>query len=307
MRLTGNDRCKLVHNLTTNEVNKLPDQAVSETFFPDSRGRILFYARLAKLSDQLFLDVDPNMEDALLKHLDRYIIREDVQLADETDSTCQFALLGEKAEDLLAGWLGETIRSMPDSSLLMVEASGTPIMLRRQPWGQASLWEVIVPVTAGDSVWAEISGRLPSEHGSPLSWEIFELTRIDAGIPSYPTDISDANFPQEVDRIEQSISFTKGCYLGQETVARIDAFGHVNRVMRGIEWQGHQPVPLPLDVKFGNRLAGTVTSAAWHPEQKKWHGLALLRGIDKPDTASASVISGDSSLDATMVTLPFKN
>ena len=95
--------------------------------------------------------------------------------------------------------------------------------------------------------------------------EAFEAARIEAGFPWFGRDISDSNLPQEVSRDKQAISFTKGCYLGQETVARIDALGHVNKNLVGLRFFNHD-VPAPgLELSVNGQPAGHVTSAAFSP------------------------------------------
>ena len=110
----------------------------------------------------------------------------------------------------------------------------------------------------------------------------FEAARLEAGTPLFDRDISDKNLPQEVDRDAQAISFTKGCYLGQETVARIDALGHVNRVLLGVRFDT-TGVPsagteiFAADGANQGAAIGAVTSAAYSPRLQAALALAYLR------------------------------
>jgi folate-binding protein YgfZ len=115
-----------------------------------------------------------------------------------------------------------------------------------------------------------ITAALANAGAVPAAMDAFEIARIEAGIPFYGLDISDKNLPQEVNRDAQAISFTKGCYLGQETVARIDALGHVNRVLVGVRFAGTVPPPTGTEVfpadgqgSEGKSTIGAVTSAAY--------------------------------------------
>src|SRR5438046_8506879 len=89
--------------------------------------------------------------------------------------------------------------------------------------------------------------------------------RIEAGYPLYGRDITDKNLPQEIDRDRLAISFTKGCYLGQETVARIDALGHVNRLLRGIKFLTSAIPERGTELQSGGKVVGHVTSSCWSP------------------------------------------
>ena len=95
--------------------------------------------------------------------------------------------------------------------------------------------------------------------------DVCEAARIEQGTPWFGCDITDENLPQEIDRNQQAINFTKGCYLGQETVARIDALGHVNRLLRGVKFSG-ESIPTPgTELCAGGKVLGHVTSACWSP------------------------------------------
>jgi folate-binding protein YgfZ len=134
--------------------------------------------------------------------------------------------------------------------------------------------------------------------GSQCSRETLEMLRIEQGYPWFGVDISEENLPQEVNRNQQAISFTKGCYLGQETVARIDALGHVNRMLCGVAFSGNEMPDAGLQLNSGDKVAGQVTSAAWSP--KLGHPLALAylrRGSEAPGTTLSSV-SGDGTVMA---------
>jgi hypothetical protein len=113
----------------------------------------------------------------------------------------------------------------------------------------------------------------------PAGAAVFEALRIEAGFPRYGVDITDDNIAQEAGRTRQAISFTKGCYLGQEPIARLDAMGHVNRELRGVRL-ADGPVPLPMSAVFdegGGQQVGTITSAALSYADNKPVALAMLK------------------------------
>jgi folate-binding protein YgfZ len=125
-----------------------------------------------------------------------------------------------------------------------------------------------------------------------------EAARIEAGAPLFGRDITLENLPQEVGRDAQAISFTKGCYLGQETVARIDALGHVNKLLVGVKFAGDQLPAARTPLRAGGKSAGEVTSAAWSPRLGAVLALAYVkRLLAKPgtrlesDAGSAEVVA----------------
>ena len=111
----------------------------------------------------------------------------------------------------------------------------------------------------------------------PCSAEALEIVRVEARSPLYGRDITDENLPQEVGRDDQAISFTKGCYLGQETVARINAIGHVNRFLVGVKADSAR-VPKPgEELAAAGRTVGRITSAVWSPRYGVPLALAYVR------------------------------
>ena len=111
----------------------------------------------------------------------------------------------------------------------------------------------------------------------PCELAVFHVARIEAGWPDYGTDITEKNLPQEIDRNESAISFTKGCYLGQETVARLDALGHVNRKLVKIRFSESMR-PSPGDpIMDGDEKIGEVTSAAYSPGRRSAIAMAIVR------------------------------
>jgi tRNA-modifying protein YgfZ len=130
-----------------------------------------------------------------------------------------------------------------------------------------------VPYTGADSFFiratiddaAAVRAALESAGARPCQADAVEAARLEAGFPYFGRDITDENLPQEVNRNQQAISFTKGCYLGQETVARIDALGHVNRLLVGLRFQADE-VPAPATrLSAGDKEVGHVTSACYSP------------------------------------------
>jgi folate-binding protein YgfZ len=129
-----------------------------------------------------------------------------------------------------------------------------------------------------------------------------QAARIESGIPLYGVDITEDNLPQEIDRNAHAISFTKGCYLGQETVARIDALGHVNRTLVGLRFTGNA-IPEPgCELKAGETIVGRVTSAAWSPS----HGGAIALGYVRQGHNQPGARLDSTAREAEVVSLPMR-
>jgi folate-binding protein YgfZ len=130
--------------------------------------------------------------------------------------------------------------------------------------------------------------------------EAFTSARVEAGLPLFGVDFGEQNFPQEVGRDREAVSFTKGCYLGQETVARIDALGHVNQRLVGVRFGGKE-VPDPgLELMHSGKKVGQVTSVAFSPRSNAPLALAMVRReANAPGTRLESAVG-----DCEVVSLP---
>jgi folate-binding protein YgfZ len=137
--------------------------------------------------------------------------------------------------------------------------------------------------------------------------ESYEVLRIEAGTPVFGKDITDKNLPQELNRDDRAVSFVKGCYLGQETVARIDALGHVNNLLKGLLFAEQAPVPPPGSaLEADGKRVGAVTSAAFSPGRSAPVALALLRATHTLADTKVVVVSGEgaAAVPATVSDLP---
>ena len=274
IELTGSDRVKFLHNFCTNDIKRLGNGEGCEAFITNIKGRVLGHIFVFATADSLWIDSVPGADETLLAHLDRYLITEDVTLNSRTDEFCEFFLSGSSAADALsqvridAGNLGLNGHSSLD-------AGETFTAVRRVDWLNEPGFLLLVNRDKLENARNELTA-VGLVESSP---ETFEAKRIESGFPLYGRDISDENLAQEVGRSQAAISFTKGCYLGQEPIARLDAMGHVNRQLCGLKLISG-PVPEPdsaIVADDGDKEIGRVTSAAVSPTTNSPVALAYLR------------------------------
>jgi folate-binding protein YgfZ len=224
IRVTGRDRTAFLNNFCTNDLLKRRPGQGCEAFVTDAKAHILAHIAVWIRDDALFITSLARQADQLIGHWDRYCISEDVQFNDLSTSWSGFALCGPDSSRVLSHW-GLTLADEPWSHG-EANVQGFPLLATRLPFSEM---ETYVVITTADS--RSMLQQAPSPTGSlEATQSLFDELRIAAGFPVYGRDISRDNLPQEVNRNDLAISFTRGCYLGQETVARIDALGHVNRL-----------------------------------------------------------------------------
>jgi folate-binding protein YgfZ len=273
IELTGSDRASFLHSFCTNSVRDLEPGSGREAFVLDSKGHILGHILLFLTPHSVVLDTVPGQAEKLAAHLERYVIREDVVIRDRTSDWADLLVAGPQATDLLDS-LGLHVPREPLGHT-DAELTGNRVFIRRVDLVGPDSLLVACDRGAQPDVLASLANAGAIHAGS----EAFEMARIEAGTPLYGYDISDKNLPQEVNRDAQAISLNKGCYLGQETVARIDALGHVNKVLAGVRFQSNQVPDSGSELTSDGTQVGVVTSAAYSPRLQAPLALTYLRRL----------------------------
>ncbi|MEQ9410600.1 MAG: hypothetical protein RIK87_22885 [Fuerstiella sp.] len=223
LQVTGRDRARYLHNFCTNDVNNLATGRGCEAFFTDVKARVLAHGYVLALPDVHEIWMLPGDEDRLLNHLNRYIITEDVTISSVSATTSMFAVAGPLTESVIVKAASDT--GLSDTGSIETgqcwqSGSTAGLMVR---WNDTPV--ALLSTSAAASLWQQLT-----EQGAvPAGMIVFDHLRILEGFPIIGVDLSDQNLAPEADRNQQAISYTKGCYLGQEPIARIDAMGHVNR------------------------------------------------------------------------------
>ncbi|MFV0445468.1 MAG: YgfZ/GcvT domain-containing protein [Planctomycetaceae bacterium] len=270
IELTGADRAAFLHNFCTQEIKKLAAGHGAEAFLTNIKGRILGHVLVFVGDDALWLDGPPGTAAAIVPHLDRYLITEDVQIADRSSDWGELALIGPQAAQIVD-------KLIPGGGQwqLFQHGHGEGITVRRFSFTRQPGWLV----GTSRAQLPSLAARLLTASAVLCSRDVFHALCIEAGFPQYGIDLTDEHLAQEAGRTKQAISFTKGCYLGQEPIARIDALGHTNRELRSLQLDGSS-VPNPGDKVLQpgtDTELGTVSSAARSPVTKRAVAFAMLR------------------------------
>jgi aminomethyltransferase len=272
---TGEDRARLLHAMTTNQIQQLQPDEGCYAFFLNAQGRILADANVFCRQDDLLLDVEPETREPLLQHLDKFIIADDVTLDDATERIATLDLEGPEA-------------------LALVARMG--VIMPEKPWAH-TLWDEVM--VAGVSLTGAPGLRffMPTDQ-KPRVMELLQkagareanldaarVVRLEHFQPRFGEDIFTTTLSQETQQMH-AVNFNKGCYIGQEIVERVRSRGLVHRLLAGVEIDSPD-VPAP-DTRLmqGEENAGKMTSAAFSPALGKVVGLAYLRReLAEPGTA----------------------
>jgi folate-binding protein YgfZ len=235
--MRGEDHRNFLHNFCTHDIEGLADGESCEAFVTDMRGHVLGHLWVVAQPECLWLHSLGESVESLVGHLQKYVITEDVVIEDVTERTSRVVLCGEGSA-AAAERISESLSESWGAAL-----SQAPVAWLSQ--GDVLLW--LESEDGSDLPLAAMATGVPV--GTP---ESFESRRIAALLPRFGLDIDSSHLAQEVDRDELAISFSKGCYLGQETIARVESRGRVNRLLRGLGFEGEAyPEPGAVIVSEG--------------------------------------------------------
>jgi folate-binding protein YgfZ len=250
LRLTGGDRARLLHAMTTNHIQQMKPGDWCYAFFLNSQGRILSDAYVLCREEEFWLDVEPGRRQFVYEHLDHYIIADDVTVEDLSEEYAVIAVEGPS----------ETAPRFAGLSAAGISVTGQPA--------------VRLYARAGEK--ARVIAELEAK-GIHLAAEAdAEAVRLERARPRYGVDFSEAQIPHET-RLLHAVHFSKGCYLGQEIVERVRSRGHVNRLLAQIFIDGAEAPAAGAKLRAGGAEAGEITSAAYSPALQRSVALGYVR------------------------------
>ena len=288
LELLGADRHRFLNGLVTCDVKGLSPGRGAYGFFPGVQGKILADALVLALPDRLWLELPPGHGKAIADHLGKYLIADRVEVVPLADML-PLSLVGPGAEAVLAAH-AELPAGRFDHLRAMV--LGVEVCLVRGP----------VAGRPGFTLWASasVAGSLAQELLAlpgvlPAGFDALERARVEAGWPAFGADFGPDHFPQESGLEELAVSYTKGCYLGQEVIARIHYRGKANRAARRLLFEGDEPPPRGSRLLANGEEVGVLGSAAAAPEgSSQALGIAVIhRKANEPGTRLE--VEGDGS------------
>ena len=254
IRFTGEDRQTFLHNMCTANIKALVAGSGCELFVTNVQGKTVGYGYVIAMDDALLLLTAPGQAELLIAHFERYVIRERLTIEDVTSDLQCWLVGGAESADAFQ----ETFDVSPPSDNLKhvaALADGENIIIVRS--------SIISP----DNFLLLFDRHLTRPMSGPVvPTEVFHAARIEAGTPLFGIDITSDNLPQEVDRDDLAISFNKGCYIGQETVARLDALGHANWLLRRVQLPADHQMQPGDELKDDDRTVCRLGSIAWSPK-----------------------------------------
>lgn len=300
VRVTGEDRTSFLDGLVTADVKALRPGTSAYALVLTDKSRVVGDLRIYAFEDRYVLDLAAAQKDVLLAYIQRFLVSDDVVL-EELPSGAHLEVHGPGAARLL----GEALRTdvgglVPDAFVAhALDKRRTAIVARVEGTGEAG-FAVWIPGAGLEDLWT----RLERRGVAPVGRDAYETLRIEAGVPRAGVDMGEDTLALEV-APPGAISFTKGCYVGQEVVARGTYRGHINRKLMGLRIDGDVLPERGDSVRTAEKAVGHVTSGAWSPTLRSVIALAILRIEEVSPTTPLFVDRGGWDLRASVVPLPF--
>ncbi len=304
LQVSGKDALDLLNRLSTNKLADLPAWQGKYTVLTTPKGRILDLLFVLSLPDGLLLLTSPETRQKVVEWVDFYTFSEDVAVKDVTGATAMLGLAGPRAGDLLDRLTHQKASALPPGGSLRASIGGAVALVARTDFLPLPGYDIVLSAEEGVRAWKELLDQ-GSQHGvRPVGMETLEALRIERGIPLYGRELSEGFNPLEAGLMGY-ISFDKGCYVGQEVVARLNTYKKVQKRLLGLSWGSDSLPPSGARLLMDGRQVGVLTSAAVSPRLR---GIALgyLRKEVAQPGGLVTIETTQGEIAARLEELPFR-
>jgi folate-binding protein YgfZ len=304
LRVTGRDRRTWLHGQVTQEIKGLADGRATYAALMTPQGRMVSDLRVYAVPEALLAVAPAGTEPPIPEYLERFLIMERAEVEDLTVAWALLSLIGPLSSSALAAVAGEAVCAMQPWDVRAETWNGDPLYAARVPQCGEDGFDLLLPAEHAAPLWAALCQGRREFAVHSVGWEALNVRRVEAGVPWWGAELDPTIVPLEA-RLDHAISRTKGCYVGQEIIARIDARGHVNNLLAGFLVHGEALPPAGAEIQKDGKKVGRVTSAV--------HSLALDRRIalgflrrehQEPGTRVQAVAEGG-AVELEVTPLPF--
>jgi folate-binding protein YgfZ len=306
--LVGADRAAFLHGQVTNDVQALKPGSGCYAALVSAKGKMQSDLNIYCLADELLLDFEPGLTSTVSQRLEKYIITEDVQLVDAAPHYGLLSVQGPKAAEVVrALGLAEEFPARPKSFAAISDATLGQLYLMNHPRTGTAGFDLFAPTDSLGAVADKLVAAARAIGGCACGWEALEVARIEAGSPRFGADMDESTLPPEAGLEARAISYSKGCYIGQEVIARIRTYGQVAKSLRGLRFASDvSTLPVKGDKLFKDgKEVGFITSATHSPTLGCSIALGYVRR-EANQTGNALVVQSTAGeTKARIVELPF--
>lgn len=325
--VSGSEAVQFLNGLITNDMQTLAEGHWMPAAFPNVQGRLIASVRVIRLKDEqtdqatpaelprrgprenvcptFLIDTEAATHDRVLKTIERFTLAGDFRVSDVTNQTAHITVQGKKAAQIVNTVLGVDVAGLSSPEVNQVawlrnKVAGDVTVIRATHTGEDG-FDLIVNINDASSLW----DALHAAGASPVGHDALETLRIEAGIPRYGKDMDETNVVTEA-ALDDAVSYTKGCYVGQEIIARIKYRGHVAKKLAGIQFnQAENAEPGASIQSADGKEIGRLTSVTYSPHLGRTIALGYLKYDYLAPETSLKITAGEEDLLAQVTELPF--
>ena len=322
--VSGTEAVQFLNGLITNDMKTLAEHSWMPAAFPNVQGRLIASVRVARLKDEgtdkkvsptFLIDTEAATHERVLKTIERFTLAGDFRVTDVTNDTAQLSLQGTQAVQAAAKVFGVAVTELADRNATRGAARSAAqfawptsdqtgsidlTVLRASHTG-ADGFDIVVSADHAAAVWE----ALQQASARPVGYGALELLRIEAGVPCYGRDMDETNIVTEA-TLDDAVSYTKGCYIGQEIIARIKYRGHVAKKLAGVVFEKAVNIAAGALIHSADgKEVGRLTSVAYSPHLGRTIALAYLKYDYLAPGTNVQIVAGEPELTAQVTELPF--
>jgi folate-binding protein YgfZ len=271
----GADAQRFLNGQVTNNVKDLKIGEGCYAALVSAKGKLQSDLNIYRLDNEMLLDFEPGLSEPVTQRLEKFVIAEDVQVIDAAPQYGVLSVQGPKAAEVVGSLSSRLVVPSKAMSVTKVEEPAFgEIYVTQSSRLRSQGFDLFVPTAA----MKDATERLLAQGGRLCGWQALETVRIEAGVPRFGADMDETNLaPEALDT--HAISYSKGCYIGQEVIARVRTYGQVAKSLRGLRLGGNEKEAPPKGTKLFlvEKEVGSITSAVWSPALQGLIALGYVR------------------------------
>lgn len=307
IELKGTDSLDFLHRISTNSMKNLNKEEVKKTIFTSEKGRIIGVSTVMNFESYILLITGIYSKQKTMSWLNKYIIGDDVKLSDASHRFNLLEIVGPQSESFLSLFVGDAVNAVSDNSFKVVSADGILFFLAKliDENGLRKYWILAEQENAKKLITNMVENKGPFDFNL-IGEDAYNVYKIENGIASDPTELNDFYNPHEA-KIINLVDFKKGCYIGQEVIARLDTYDKVQKHLVGLCF----PEAVETNEKFTllddeKNEVGVVTSMAYSPKIKKNIALGYLKRSLAVQGMKVTAKNDTKTMEVMVHELPFK-
>jgi folate-binding protein YgfZ len=299
--VSGSEAVMFLNGLITNDIKTLELSSWMPAAFANVQGRLLAAVRIIHREDGFLIDTEDSTREAVMKLIERFTLAGDFKVTDMTGETAELSVQGRAAREMIAKVFGAHAADLQFQKCLSLDFAGANVTLIRATHTAEDGFDLFVD---RDDL-TTLCEALTKAGAQSISDETFETLRIEAGIPRYGIDMDENNVVTETN-LDDAVSFTKGCYIGQEIIVRIKHRGHVAKKLTGIVLRDANAAPRAAKISSTDgKEIGRITSSTFSPALKRAIALGYVKYDYLASGTAVKIAAADGEADGVVAELPF--